>query len=129
MKFDRTRKKGTYASSLIFFFLGLLTKSVIATLPAALLLAFWWKRGKISWRQDVLPLVPFFILGIVSGLFTAWVERHFVGAEGVAYHLTFIDRILISGHAIWFYLSKLAWPVNLIFIYPRWNISETAWSQ
>src|SRR5206468_2968227 len=34
-----------------------------------------------------------------------------------------IERCLVAGRAIWFYLSKLAWPVNLIFIYPKWQIS------
>ena len=129
LKFDRTRKTGAYASSLFFFVLGLMSKSVIATLPAALLVVFWWKRGKLSWKQDVLPLVPFFIVGISSGLFTAWVEQHFIGAEDAAYNYTLIERTLIAGHATWFYLSKLVWPADLIFIYPRWDISETIWWQ
>ena len=92
LQFDRTRKTGPYACSLIFFVMGLLSKSVIATLPAALLVIFWWKRGKLSWKPDVLPLAPFFILGIFSGLFTAWVEQHFIGAEGSDYNYTLIER-------------------------------------
>src|ERR1700683_2516370 len=84
LKFDRTRKITSYASSLILFALGLMSKSVVATLPAALLVVFWWKRGKLSWKQDVAPLVPFFIVGMASGLFTAWVEQHFIiGGEVV----------------------------------------------
>jgi tetratricopeptide (TPR) repeat protein len=98
-------------------------------LAAVLLVVFWWKRGKLSWKQDVLPLAPFFMVGIASGLFTAWVERHIVGAEGADYNFSFIERTLIAGHAIWFYLSKIAWPTDLIFIYPRWDISETIWWQ
>ncbi|HEV3272925.1 MAG TPA: tetratricopeptide repeat protein [Candidatus Methylacidiphilales bacterium] len=126
LKFDRTRKPGAYAASSIFFVLGLLSKTVISTLPAALLVVFWWKRGKLSWKRDVLPLVPFFIAGISSGLFTAWVEQRFIiGVEGADYHYTMIERILIAGRAIWFYLGKLAWPADLIFIYPRWDIDAT----
>ena len=67
--------------------LGLLSKTVTATLPAALLVIFWWQRGRLSWRRDVLPLVPFFVLGAAAGVFTAWVERKLIGAEGAAFEL------------------------------------------
>jgi tetratricopeptide (TPR) repeat protein len=117
-------KKLFYILALIFFGLGLLSKSVIASLPAALLIVFWWKRGRISWKQDVIPLLPFFVLGISAGLFTAWVEKRFIGAEGEAFALTFVERCLIAGRATWFYLGKLLWPANLIFIYPRWEVSQ-----
>jgi tetratricopeptide (TPR) repeat protein len=129
LQFDRTRETKVYAGSLALFVLGLMSKSVIASLPAALLVVFWWKRGRLSWKADVLPLIPFFAVGIVCGLFTAWVERHFIGAEGAAFDFTFLERTLIAGHAIWFYLGNLAWPTNLIFNYPRWHIDGNDASQ
>ena len=126
LNFDRERVKKNYVVALILFFFGLLAKSMIVTLPASLLVVFWWKRGSIAWKRDVIPLVPFFIIGIISGLFTAWVERRFVGAEGSGFDFSFIDRCLIAGRAFWFYLSKLLWPAELIFIYPRWHINAAA---
>ena len=111
------------------FLLGLLSKTVTATLPAALLVVFWWQRGRLSWRRDVLPLVPWFVLGALAGVFTAAVERKLIGAEGESFDLTIIDRCLIAGRAIWFYLGKLVWPADLMFIYPRWNIDASAWWQ
>ena len=83
LRFDRTRNKAAYAGALALFVLGLMAKTVIATLPAALLVVFWWQRGKLSWKQDVLPLVPFFAAGIAAGFFTSWMEREFIGAAGV----------------------------------------------
>ena len=109
--------------------LGLLSKTVTATLPAALLVIFWWQRGRLSWRRDVLPLVPFFVLGRGGGMFTAWVERKLIGAEGAAFDLTLVERCLIAGRVIWFYLGKLLWPAQLLFIYPRWQISQAVWWQ
>jgi Flp pilus assembly protein TadD len=127
--FDQSRRTWLYWGALGLFVLGLLSKTVTATLPAALLVIFWWQRGKLSWRRDVLPLVPFFALGVVAGVFTAWVERKLIGAEGAPFALTVVERCLIAGRAIWFYLGKLFWPAELIFIYPRWQVSQAVWWQ
>ena len=129
LKFDQTRSRKFFAAALGLFILGLLTKTVIATLPAALLLMFWWKRGSLSWKQDARPLIPFFLVGIVTGLFTAWFERKVLHAEGQAYDFTFIERMLIAGRALWFYLGKLCWPAKLVFIYPRWDVRQGVWWQ
>ena len=128
--FDRNRSGGNYALALGLFVLGLLSKTVIATLPAALLVVFWWQRGKLSWKRDVRPLIPFFVAGIGVGLFTAWVERKYIiGAEGSEFDFSIIERFLIAGRASWFYLGKLFWPANLVFVYPRWQVSQTVWWQ
>jgi tetratricopeptide (TPR) repeat protein len=128
LDFDQARQRRQYLLSLGLFVLGLLTKTVTATLPAALLVIFWWQRGTLSWRRDVLPLVPFFMLGAVAGLFTAAVERKLIGAEGADFELSLLARGLLAGRVIWFYLAKLLWPANLMFMYPRWTIDPAqAW--
>jgi tetratricopeptide (TPR) repeat protein len=111
-----------YAASLFLFVLALLSKTVACSLPAALLLVRWWKSGRIKWR-DVLPLLPFFAFGLGLGLLTAWLEKHHVRAEGDEWALTFGQRFLIAGRALWFYAGKVLWPANLTFIYPRWDVS------
>jgi Tfp pilus assembly protein PilF len=127
LRFDRTRSKAAYAFALALFIVGLMAKTVIATLPAALLVVFWWQRGKLSWKQDVLLLLPFFAAGIAAGFFTSWIERHVIGAQGAEFNFSLVERCLIAGRAIWFYLGKLFWPADLIFSYPRWKISHTIW--
>jgi tetratricopeptide (TPR) repeat protein len=114
-----------YYVGLGFFLLALLSKSVTATLPAALLVVAWWQRGRLSARRDVVPLLPWFALGAAAGLFTAWVERRYIGAQGAEFALTAADRILIAGRVLWFYLGKLVWPARLIFIYPHWTITAS----
>ena len=105
------------------FVLGLFSKTAIVTLPAALLVIFWWKRGRLSWRSDVLPLAPFFAFALFAGMITAGVEKG-VGATGARFELTLLERCLLASRAIWFYLAKLFWPAKLLFIYPRWTVSQ-----
>jgi tetratricopeptide (TPR) repeat protein len=120
---------GAYALAFGLFLLALCSKTVTATLPAALLVIEWWRQGRVSWRRDVLPLVPFFVLGAAAGLSTVWVERSLVGAEGAAFDRSAIARGLIAGRALWFYAATLLWPVNLVFTYPRWSVSQGTWWQ
>jgi tetratricopeptide (TPR) repeat protein len=130
LKFDETRKNAPYVIALALFVLALAAKTVVATLPAALLLLFWWKRGKLSGKRDVLPLVPFFFVGIVGGLFTAWVEqKFFVMPEGSEFNLSPVGRFLLAGRVFWFYLGKFFWPAKLTFIYPHWDVSDQIWWQ
>ena len=123
LRFDRTRDKPWYFLALLCFALALSSKTVTATLPAAMLLIFWWQRGGLGWRRDVLPLLPFFAFGSIAGCLTAWAERK-LGAEGRLFDFGLLERFLIAGRVVWFYLAKLLWPVDLIFIYPRWQVSE-----
>jgi hypothetical protein len=56
-------------------------------------------------------------------------EHQVYGAKGSGFSFTLIERCLIAGRAIWFYLAKIFWPVNLTFIYPRWDVSQAVWWQ
>ena len=126
LQFDQTRRRSSYLWALGLFILALLTKTVTATLPWALLVIFWWQRGRLDWRRDIRPLLPWIALGAAAGFFTAWVERTIIGAQGPAYALTAIQRCLLAGRAVCFYAAKLLWPANLIFSYPRWKIDPAA---
>jgi tetratricopeptide (TPR) repeat protein len=129
LSFDRTRRFRPWLLAALFFVLALLTKTVTATLPAALLVIFWWERGSLSWRRDVGPLIPFFTIAAITGAFTSWVERSLIGARGSQFDFSPIDRLLIAGRAFFFYLFHLLWPANLIFIYPRWKVDAALWWQ
>ncbi|MBZ5638267.1 MAG: tetratricopeptide repeat protein [Acidobacteriia bacterium] len=128
LRFDEDRRVRWYVLATGLFVLGLLSKTVTATLPAALLVVFWWRRGRLAVRRDALPLLPWLGMGAAAGLATAWVERALVGAQGEAFSLTAVERCLLAGRVTWFYLGKLLWPANLTFIYPRWEVrQDIAW--
>lgn len=118
-----------YCFASFLFLCALLTKTVTATLPAALLVIVWWQRGRLGWRRDVVPLLPWLVAGAASGLLTAWFERKLIGAEGAEFELSLVERGLLAGRVVWFYLGKLLWPANLTFIYPRWLVDASVWWQ
>ncbi len=128
LRFDRERQGRWYTLAFLLFALAVATKTVAATLPAALLVVLWWRHGRLSWRRDVLPLVPWLCFAAAAGSMTTWVERTYIGARGAAFTLSLADRFLIAGRSLWFYLGKLFWPAKLVFIYPRWAVDpQVAW--
>lgn len=122
------RPAGWYVLALVLFACALLSKTAGCTLPAALLLVAWWKRNRIAWR-DAVPLWPFLALSLAMGVVTAWVERVHVGAVGQEWSLSWLERCLVAGRAVWFYFGKIFWPDPIIFIYPRWPVDAAVWWQ
>ena len=121
---ERTRRPWIfYCVALIFYVLALSAKATACTLPAALFLILWLQKKPITTRR-LMQIIPFVILGVGMGLLVVWWERYHQGTSRAAFtFLSPIERILVASRAIWFYLSKIFWPSNLTFIYPRWNIS------
>lgn len=120
---ERTKRPWPfYVLALVLCVLALLAKSTACTLPAALLLILWLKKTPIT-KQRLIQIAPFVVLSIGMGLLAVWWERYHQGTTQTAFpFLSPIQRILVASRAVWFYLSKLIWPSNLTFIYPKWNI-------
>jgi Flp pilus assembly protein TadD len=118
---SRTRGSGgraAYPLALLLYACALGSKTVTASLPAAILLLTWWKRGRLTAR-DLVRTAPMFALGLGLGAVTIWMEQTHVGAD---WDYGLLDRLLIAGRAVWFYLGKLLFPWELTFIYPKWTI-------
>jgi Flp pilus assembly protein TadD len=131
LRFDESRARRHWIVAFVCFALALGAKTVTATVPCALLVLVWWRRGSIAWRRDVVPLLPWLALGIAAGLGTAWVERHVIGASGAEFLLSPLQRLLLAARALWHYLVSFVYPAHLVFTYPRWTIdpeSVRAWA-
>lgn len=112
---------GTYLLVFALFLCALLCKTVTASLPAAILLLEWWRKGTVV-KRDVARTVPLFAAGGVFGFLTVFIEKEYLGAGGTEWVIPFAERAMIAGRALVFYIGKLIWPVRLTFIYPRWEI-------
>jgi Flp pilus assembly protein TadD len=121
---ERTRRPWIfYCLALICYVLALSAKATACTLPAALFLILWLQQKPITMAR-LMQIVPFVVVGIGMGLLAVWWERYHQGTHrGLFTFLSPIERVLVASRAVWFYLSKIFWPSNLTFIYPKWNVS------
>ena len=118
LRFVEQSRRGWYVGSLVLYVAGLLSKSIVVTLPVALLIWHWWQQGRVT-SADLLRLVPFGVVGlvIVVGDLLFYQSR-----EVLSLDYSLIERTLIAARALWFYAGKLLWPSELAVIYPLWDI-------
>jgi tetratricopeptide (TPR) repeat protein len=121
----QSKRRGFWLAALALSLGALLAKTTTIAFAPTLLLIAWWKHGRLRWREDILPTLPFFAVAIGLGLVTAWIEKTHVGAHGPQWEINFLERCLIAGHALWFYVGKLLWPAGICFVYPRWQLDTS----
>ena len=128
LRFQSTGRWRLYTAATLLFIGALLSKTVTASLPAALLVVLWWQHGRLKWGWTW-PLALWVPFGAWSGLHTATLERNHVHAEGHYWDLSGIERLLVAGKSSWLYLQKLIAPIDLAFFYERWTPSTADVSQ
>ncbi len=112
-------KRWSLASAL--YLCAVLSKTITCTLPAVLLVVAWWNNGRLT-RQDLLRLAPWLVVSVLAAVVTGGMERTVVGAQGEDWSLTWVERILVAGRAVWWYATKVVWPGELAFSYERWVV-------
>lgn len=117
-----------YVAMVLCALAAVLSKTVAGTLPVAIVLIVWWKRGRLDGRI-IAWLTPLWVAAAVFSQITSYMERTVVGATGPEWQFTFVERCLIAGRAVVFYVGKLLWPADLTFIYPKWIIDTGNASQ
>ena len=125
LRFFATRRWRSYVLSVALFLCALLSKSMTCTLPLTLLLVAWWTEGR-QWRRKIAPVLPFLVISVGLGLVTMWRESLFHSPATATPPLALLQRGLVAARALWFYAGKLLWPVNLMALYPRWQVDVNA---
>lgn len=118
-----SRRRTYYLFSLGSFFLGLLAKPMLVTLPFVLLLLDYWPLRRLSLenvRRLVAEKVPFFVLTLVSTIVTYIVQKH-GGAMALVEPVPLSDRLTNALVAYGRYVQKLLWPTDLAVFYPFRN--------
>jgi len=116
---DRDRR--SYVIGSLWLLGALWSKTVTASLPAALLIVVWWRDAAIS-KRAFLGALPWFVVGAALGWFTVHLEATHVGAADAPWQLVGSQRFAVAGGACWFYFGSLLWPFHTCFNYPRWEV-------
>lgn len=122
---------GRYAAVLVVFALGLAAKSMLVTLPFALLLLDWWPLGRFAagargsarpaagpLARLVLEKLPHLTLALGAGALT-WHAQRTSGAVWDLGEIPLVPRLLNAAVSAVRYLEKTLWPVDLSPLYPH----------
>jgi len=127
LRFVERQRRRHYGYALALFTLGLLCKSIIVTLPVALLIWHWGKQGRVT-GADVARVAPLLLVGLCLIAADLAFYKH---RDPTAFDYSPLERALIAGQALWFHAGKLVWPAGLSVIYPKWEVgtgNATAWA-
>lgn len=117
------RKPGIvrYAFVVLAYLMGLMSKSMLITLPIVLLILDFWPLNrlgtggsKINKLGAVREKLPLFVLAIASGIITSLANTV---APGDA--CPFSERLANACVSYVIYIIKMLWPQNLAVFYPR----------
>ena len=102
------------------FLLALLGKTAVVPLPVVLLGLAWWQRGRIA-VKDLKNCLVFVVLAAAGSLMAVVIQHGAAAGLQVRPDNIWV-RLAGAGWALWVYLWKALVPLNLNFVYPRWDI-------
>jgi tetratricopeptide (TPR) repeat protein len=121
------RRSTFYALSIVFFVCGLMSKSMVVTLPILLLLLDYWPLRRLELHsqqpgtRNLLPSlwekIPFFAVSLLFGLITIAAQRQ-SGAIKSLTRFPVSSRIANAMVSYGEYLWQTIWPARLAVFYP-----------
>jgi hypothetical protein len=134
VRYAEGRRWIVYLAMVLFFALSLMSKAVMVTLPAVLLLLDFWplrrtpltpasslgeapSRASVSWRRLLLEKVPLLLLSLGFSV-VAPLAQSGAGALRTVEQRPLISRVANTLVNPLTYLRKLVWPSDLAVFYP-----------
>ena len=120
---SRPRRWAWYGGAVLMFLLAMLSKTAIMPLAVLAVWRIGWREGRVRWRP-LWQAAPFVVVAAGLAVVTVCCERGMTSNADIL-ETNWADRVTVAGRAAWFYLSKAAWPIDLMVVYPRWRIDST----
>ncbi|MDA8098720.1 MAG: tetratricopeptide repeat protein [Nitrospiraceae bacterium] len=111
----------SYLLSLVFFLLALASKPMAVTLPAVLLIMDWYPFRRFTSRRAAWSVfgekLPFLLCSAAISIMTILPQKA-VGTLPTFADVPPLERLLVAGKALVWYLVKMALPFGLSPLYP-----------
>lgn len=125
-RYAESRDPRKYLILMLVFALGLMSKSMLVTLPPVLLLMDFWPLGRLRpkeggpwrWRPLIIEKLPLVGLSALSSVITYFAMRS-GGGLGSADLYPLGVRIANALVAYTTYIAKMVWPRGLAVVYPH----------
>lgn len=133
-----------YCLALVMFALGLMSKSMLVTLPFVMLLLDFWPLQRVFFREPkvedskvsavslfnwrlAIEKIPFILLAVIFSVITFFVQKD-AGAVVSLKHFPLEARLGNAMVSYAHYLAKTFWPDPLAMLYPyhRWTPGQVA---
>ena len=133
LHYTRAPSIGRYSAVALVLALGLMSKSMLVTLPFVLLLLDYWPLGRFGTHRSnharrllqlVLEKIPLIALSAISSVVTFLAQR---GAIGWTDQLPLSARISNALVAYVVYIRQMFWPARLAVFYPHPENRLPAW--
>ena len=128
VRYVRSPSIGRYLTMSILFALGLMSKSMLVTVPLVLLLLDYWPLqrfgGRSSIRRLALEKIPLLTLSAAGGFVTLWMQQSSVARTE---ELPLIWRVANGLVTYAIYLRQMIWPVGLAVFYPHHGDQLPVW--
>ena len=120
VRYARSPSFGRYLTMSILFALGLMSKSMLVTVPFVLLLLDYWPLqrfgGRSSIKRLILEKIPLFTLSAAAGVAALLLQRSSLAAVE---KLPLVSRIGNGLVSCVIYVKQIIWPVGLAVFYPH----------
>ncbi|MGO8699993.1 MAG: tetratricopeptide repeat protein [Limisphaerales bacterium] len=119
LRYARRPSRGGYVAMAVIFTLGILSKSMLVTEPAVLLLLDYWPLGRLRGGREIFRLIlektPLLVLALGSCVVSVMVPGLLI--TGTA-RLPLTARLANAAVSSVIYLRQMVWPAGLAVPYP-----------
>ena len=116
MHYLKSGSKFSFSGSIVFFLLSFGCKEQAFVLPLAVLLIDWFSGRDFRDKKLWIEKLPFLALMLLGGIFTLSLRSPELIQYRAGYPLW--QRLIFACYALTEYLTKLAVPLNLMYVYP-----------
>ena len=144
--YSESPRVGRYLAVLVCFFLGLMSKPMLVTLPFVLLLLDYWPLGRwplngpagaapaknrtrqteqgVPLQRLIVEKVPLLVAVMLCGMVALYAQKEFGVVESLA-NFPVTSRLINVLVAYVSYMGKMIWPTHLAVYYPLVNSDLT----